>query len=68
VLIDGWHANSALRKPWGATLEDLGINREAFKKLFFATPGSRSASPMFQCLIGRRDLGNALADVPPKVG
>jgi len=69
VLIDGWHANSALREPWDATLEaDLGINREAFQKLFFGTPGGRSASPMFECLTGRRDLGDALADVLPKVG
>jgi putative hydrolase of the HAD superfamily len=69
VLIDGWHANSALRKPWDATLEaDLGINREAFQKLFFGTPGSQSASPMFECLTGRRDLGDALDDILPKVG
>jgi hypothetical protein len=69
VLIDGWHANSALRKPWDATLEaDLGINREAFQMLFFGTPGSRSTSPMFECVTGRSDLRDALADVLPQVG
>lgn len=69
VLIDGWHANSALRKPWDATLEaDLGINREAFQELFFGGPGNRSASLMFECIIGRRDLVDALADVLPQVG
>jgi putative hydrolase of the HAD superfamily len=31
VLIDGWHANSALSKRWDLTLEaDLGVDREAF--------------------------------------
>jgi putative hydrolase of the HAD superfamily len=69
VFIDGWHANSALRNPGDATLEaDLGINREAFQKLVFGTPGSRSPSPMFECLTGRRDLGDALADVLPQLG
>jgi hypothetical protein len=57
VLINGCHSNSALRKPWDATPEaNLGINREAFRKLFFGTPGSRSTSPMYECLTGRRDL------------
>jgi putative hydrolase of the HAD superfamily len=69
VLIDGWHANSALRKPWDATLEaDLGVDRGAFQNLFFGAPGSRSASPMFECITGRRDLRDALADVLPRVG
>jgi putative hydrolase of the HAD superfamily len=69
VLIDGWHANSALRKPWDATLEaDFGINREAFQKLFFGTPDDQSTSPMFECVTGRRDLRDALANVLPQVG
>ena len=69
VLVDGWHAYSALRKPWDMTLEaDLGIDREAFQKLFFATSGGRSASPMFECVTGRRDLRDALADILPQVG
>jgi putative hydrolase of the HAD superfamily len=69
VLIDGWHANTALRKPWDASLQaDLGIDRDAFQKLFFDPPGGRSTSPMFACITGRSDLRNALADVLPRVG
>lgn len=69
VLIDGWHANNALRKPWDAMIEaDLGIDREAFQKLFFGAPGSRSASPMFECVSGRLDLKDALAEALPQVG
>jgi putative hydrolase of the HAD superfamily len=69
VVVDGWHANMALRKPWDATLKtDLGVSREAFQKLFFGTRGSRSISPMFECATGRRDLRDALADVLPRVG
>jgi putative hydrolase of the HAD superfamily len=69
VLIDGWHADSALRKPWDATLEiDLGVDRNAFQELFFGAPTSRSASPMFACVTGRRDLRDALADVLPRLG
>jgi putative hydrolase of the HAD superfamily len=69
VLIDGWHANSALRKPWDATLEsDLGINPEAFQHLFFATPVGQSKSRMAECIEGRRDLADALAEVLPQLG
>lgn len=69
VLIDGWHANSALRKPWDANLQtDLCIDRDAFQKLFFGIPGARTRSPMFDCVTGRRDLRDALADVLPQVG
>jgi putative hydrolase of the HAD superfamily len=69
VLVDGWHANSMLRKPWDATLEaDFGIDRKAFQELFFGTAASRSTSPMFACVTGRRDLRDALADVLPKLG
>jgi putative hydrolase of the HAD superfamily len=69
VLIDGWHADSALRKPWDATLEtDLGIDREAFQQSFFRGSGDRSLSPMFECVTGRRDLRDALAEVLPKLG
>jgi putative hydrolase of the HAD superfamily len=67
VLIDGWHANSALRKPWDETLQaDLGIDRNAFQELFFGTPGSRSVSPMYECVTGCCDLRDALADVLPR--
>jgi putative hydrolase of the HAD superfamily len=69
VLIDGWHADSALRKPWDATLEaDLGVDRTAFQELFFGGLAGGSTSPMFECVTGRRDLRDALSDVLPKVG
>jgi putative hydrolase of the HAD superfamily len=69
VLIDGWHADSARRKPWDAALEsDFNIDREAFQRLFFGTPGNRSTSPMSECLTGRRDLKEALAEVLPQLG
>jgi putative hydrolase of the HAD superfamily len=69
VLIDGWHADSALRKPWDATIEvDLGVDREAFQQLFFGAPGSRSGLRMFECIAGRSDLKDALAAVLPQVG
>jgi putative hydrolase of the HAD superfamily len=69
VLIDGWHANTALRKPWDLTIEaDLGIDREAFRTLFFGAPGAKAGSPMVECVSGRRDLLEALADVLPRAG
>ena len=69
VLIDGWHADIARRKPWDETIEaDLGVDRDAFQLLFFGTPGNRSASPMFECVTGRRDLKQALAAILPDVG
>lgn len=69
VLIDGWHADIARRKPWDETIEtDLGVDRDAFQLLFFGTPGNRSASPMFDCVTGRRDLKQALAAILPDVG
>jgi putative hydrolase of the HAD superfamily len=69
VLIDGWHANAEVRKPWDITLnEDLGVDRAAFQRLFFGTPGNRSKTPMFECVSGRRDLKTALAEVLPQVG
>jgi putative hydrolase of the HAD superfamily len=69
VLIDGWHADEALRKPWDTTIEqDLGIDREAFQLSFFGTVAGRSSSPMQACIIGQSDLKSALAAVLPKVG
>lgn len=69
VLIDGWHANVALRKPWDIDIEaDLGVDRERFRNLFFGAPGARNASPMFACVTGRRDLKDALAEVLPHAG
>ncbi len=69
VLIDGWHSNSTLRKPWDLTLEaDLGIDGDAFRIMFFGAPGARAGSPMSECVSGRRDLMDALADTLPKAG
>ncbi|GAB2179683.1 HAD family hydrolase [Dongia sp. agr-C8] len=69
VLIDGWHADVARRKPWDAMLEaDLGIEREAFQTRFFAAPCRGSASIMFECVTGRRDLREALSQVLPELG
>jgi putative hydrolase of the HAD superfamily len=69
VLIEGWHADSALHKPWDLTIErDLGVDREAFQRLFFGAPNDRSASRMLECVVGRCDLKDALADVLPRVG
>jgi putative hydrolase of the HAD superfamily len=69
VLIDGWHSNSVLRKPWDLSIEaDLGIDREAFRTLFFGDPGTKAGSPMAACVSGRLDLIEALADILPKVG
>lgn len=69
VLIDGWHSDIALRKPWDAALaEDLGIDRAAFQSRFFGATGGRSESLMHQCVVGRRDLADCLAEVLPDVG
>lgn len=65
VIVDGWHADPALRKPWDEAIEkDLGVDRAAFEHLFFARPGA----PMIECVSGRRDLKEALAEVLPKTG
>jgi putative hydrolase of the HAD superfamily len=65
VLIDGWHADAARRKPWDAELEeDLGVDRARFQKLFFRG----DPSPMQDCVSGKRDLHQALAEVLPKTG
>ncbi|MBZ9937412.1 haloacid dehalogenase [Mesorhizobium sp. BR1-1-16] len=69
VLIDGWHADAALRKPWDATITaDLGVDRAAFQTRFFGASGQRSEALMHQCVIGRLDLAEALAGVLPDIG
>lgn len=69
VLIDGWHADPTRRKPWDATIEeDLGVDREAFGRLFFAKSPDRPVPPMLDCVSGRRDLKDALSEVLPQVG
>jgi putative hydrolase of the HAD superfamily len=69
VLIDGWHSKPERRKPWDAHLEqDLGIDRDAFRKSFFESPSGKFASPMHACVKGERDLKEALAGVLPSIG
>ncbi|PKA39731.1 haloacid dehalogenase [Rhizobium sullae] len=69
VLIDGWHADPLRRKPWDATIEaDLGVDRAAFGNLFFGRSGGRSNALMAECISGKRDLAEALAEVLPEVG
>ncbi|MGE0719996.1 MAG: HAD family hydrolase [Alphaproteobacteria bacterium] len=68
VLIDGWHADTARRKPWDATIEaDLGIDRAGFQRLLFGAPDGRP-SPMAECIAGRRDLRAALDEILPQLG
>lgn len=67
VLIDGWHADAARRKPWDATIEeDLGVDREGFEQRLFGRVDGRSL--MMECVSGRRDLADALAEVLPQLG
>ena len=69
VLIDGWHADPARRKPWDATIEqDLGVRREVFQALFFGRRDGGRPSLMHECVSGAMDLKAALADVLPKAG
>ena len=69
VLIDGWHINEDLRKPWDATIEaDMGIGRRAFQELFFGASGDQRSSLMHECLTGQCDLKDALAGVLPALG
>lgn len=69
VLIDGWHADPALRKPWDLTIEqDLGVDRAAFENLMFGLPAGRDAPLISECVRGRLPLEDALASVLPQVG
>ncbi len=69
VIIDGWHSDPALRKPWDETIEqDLGVDKEAFRNTFFKSAQDGSASLMDACIIGRRDLKDALSEVLPALG
>jgi putative hydrolase of the HAD superfamily len=69
VLIDGWHVNAALRKPWNDSLEtDLGVNVKDFEDAFFATPVGEQISVMESCVMGKRDLKEALQSVLPMLG
>jgi putative hydrolase of the HAD superfamily len=69
VLIDGWHANPDLRKPWDATMEkDIGVNREALQSALFAPLDGGSGSLMKACTRGEADLKNVLTDLLPTLG
>ncbi|MCQ2003594.1 HAD family hydrolase [Rhizobium sp. NRK18] len=67
VLIDGWHVRPELRKPWDVTIEaDLGVDRVALQRQLFA--GEGGPAPMADCITGRRDLADVLAEVLPRTG
>lgn len=69
VLVDGWHDNPELRKPWSASIEvDLGVDLAEFEKQFFVTKRSELGSLMDACVGGHRDLKEALTEVLPHVG
>lgn len=69
VLIDGWHCKPERRRPWDANIErDLGVNRQAFQQAFFGRPAGASCSVMHACVLGDRDLKDALAAVLPALG
>ena len=69
VLIDGWHVNAALRKPWNDSLEaDLGVAVKDFEDVFFVVPEGEQISVMDSCVMGKRDLKEALQTVLPTLG
>ncbi len=69
VLIDGWHVDPALRKPWDADLkEDLGIDRAALEQALFSPPPDGSDAPMLTCIKGCLDLKEALAPILRALG
>lgn len=69
VLVDGWHANPELRKPWNATIDiDLGVSLDEFERLFFIEQNHPLGSVMNSCVAGERDLKEALEEVLPQVG
>jgi len=68
VLIDGWHVNPDLRKPWSANIEaDLGVNLAQFESLFFETRYNDTGSLMDSCMVGEQDLKDALVQVLPEL-
>jgi len=69
VLIDGWHENVELRKPWNANLEaDLGVNVKEFEDAFFGVPDGERISIMDTCVMGKQDLKEALLVVLHTLG
>jgi len=69
VLIDGWHSNPALRKPWNKDLDtDLGINPIDFSNALFAPLAGETNSRMHKCTMGVADLKQVLAEILPGLG
>jgi putative hydrolase of the HAD superfamily len=69
VLIDGWHADPKLRRPWDATIEeDLGVNRDALQRALFTPPDRATHSLMKACALGEADLKDVLAGLLPTLG
>ncbi len=69
VLIDGWHVDPALRKPWNLNLKaDFGVNPELFEERFFKPQNSQAESLMHGCTTGTLDLKEALSTVLPGLG
>lgn len=69
VLIDGWHVDPTLRKPWDVNLkEDLGIDREALERNLFNPRVDGLDAPMLACIKGRLDLKEVLAPILRDLG
>lgn len=69
VLIDGWNADPARRKPWNVALEqDLGVDPARFDAAFFGPGADGGSSLMDRCLRGDLDLQHALEQVLRDLG
>ena len=69
VLIDGWHAKPERRRPWDVTMEeDLGIDREAFRKALFVPQAGFKEAPMLACARGEQNLKEVLGEILPGIG
>jgi len=69
VLIDGWHADTARRRPWNARLaEDLDMDAACFETLLFGRDAGQRQSVIQECATGTRDLLEALKDILPQTG
>jgi putative hydrolase of the HAD superfamily len=68
VLIDGWHSKPERRKEWDATIaQDLGIDREAFRRRLFAPTSDGERALILACAEGTRDLKDVLAEILPEI-
>jgi putative hydrolase of the HAD superfamily len=48
--------------------QDLGIDREALRKLLFASSADGERPPILACACGTRDLKEVLAEILPATG